>query len=203
MMKSVFFAPLAAASVIVSAALAAPEIDAAAPAFSGVTSAGETISLDQFSGRTVVLEWTNHDCPFVKRHYDAGTMQATQAAARDQGAVWISVVSSAPGKQGHVSPDAANALSTSRNATPDYVLLDESGAIGRAYEAKTTPHMFIIDEAGVLRYDGAIDDKPTPNHANAEGAVNFVTNALSNLAVGVDVSDKRTKPYGCSVKYES
>ena len=193
----------AALAVFTSCAAAAPAIDAAAPSFVGATSNGETVALEQFRGRTVVLEWTNHDCPFVRRHYEAGTMQDTQAAAKESDAVWISVISSAPGKQGHVSPDLANQLTVSRDAAPDYVILDESGDIGRAYAAKTTPHMFVIDGEGVLRYDGAIDDKPTADAAKAEGAQNFVTLALAAVSAGEAVSEKRTKPYGCSVKYES
>ena len=179
----------AAAFVLTAPALAAPEIDALAPAFEGQTSTGETITLDQFNGQDVVLEWTNHGCPFVKRHYDSGNMQATQAAAKDKGTVWISVISSAPGKQGHVTADEANELTTSRGAQPDYVILDESGDIGRAYGAKTTPHMFLIDASGALRYDGAIDDKPTAVHAQADDAVNFLLAAVNNVADGVEVSE--------------
>ncbi|MEL7487943.1 MAG: redoxin family protein [Pseudomonadota bacterium] len=189
--------------MLTTAAFAAPVVDQEAPGFTGATSAGGAVSLDQFEGQTVVLEWTNHDCPFVKRHYEAGTMQATQAAAKDMGAVWISVISSAPGKQGHVSPDVANALTSSRAAAPDYVVIDESGDVGRAFAAKTTPHMFVIDGDGVLRYDGAIDDKPTANAEKADGAVNYVMAALTDLSGGGDVAEKRTKPYGCSVKYGS
>ncbi len=198
-----FFSAIFASAVITAPVFAGPEIDAPAPKFEGTTSAGETITLDQFNGQNVVLEWTNHGCPFVKRHYESGNMQATQVAAKEQGAVWISVISSAPGKQGYVSANEADELTTSRNAKPDYVILDETGAIGRLYAAKTTPHMFLIDGDGVLRYDGAIDDKPTANHAQADDAVNYLLSAVNNVAQGVEVADKRTKPYGCSVKYGS
>ena len=185
-----------------SAAFAAPEIGAAAPAFSGATTAGETISLDQFAGKNVVLEWTNHDCPFVVKHYTTGNIQATQQATKEEGAVWITVISSAPGKQGYVSAAEADALTASRAAEPDFVLLDASGDIGRAYAAKTTPHMFVIDEAGKLRYDGAIDDKPSANHATVEGATNYLLAALDSVVAGEEVATARTKPYGCSVKYD-
>jgi len=199
----IFFGFTAAMMSIMAFANAAPEIDAPAPSFSGKTSTGETITLDQFDGRNVVLEWTNHGCPYVKRHYSSGNMQATQAAAKEQGTVWISVISSAPGKQGYVSPDEANELTTSRNAQPDFVVIDETGDLGRLYGAKTTPHLFLIDATGVLRYDGAIDNKPSVHHAQADDTVNYVLSAVNNLAQGVEVSDKRTKPYGCSVKYGS
>jgi len=200
---NMIFKTTAVAALLVAPAFAAPAIDAPAPNFSGATSNGETISLDQLSGQNVVLEWTNHGCPFVKRHYESGNMQATQAAASEEGFVWISVISSAPGKQGHVTPEEANELTTSRGAQPDYVILDESGDIGRAYGAKTTPHMFVIDEGGVLRYAGAIDDKPTAVHAQADDAVNFVLGAVNSVATGIEVVDKSRKPYGCSVKYGS
>jgi peroxiredoxin len=196
------------AAVLAAASLAAPvlsepKVDAAAPAFSGKTSSGETITLEQFKGKPVVLEWTNDGCPFVKKHYDTGNMQSAQAAAKDSGAVWISVISSAPGKQGWSDPARANKLTTDRKAKPDFVVLDESGAIGKAYAAKTTPHMFIIDKDGVLRYDGAIDDKPSSDHKTVKGAQNFVLAALSSVVKGEPVAEKRTKPYGCSVKYGS
>lgn len=194
---------LAAAAVfaLTAPAVAAPDIDAPAPAFSGLATNGETVSLADFAGRKVILEWTNHECPFVVKHYQTGNMQATQAAAKDAGAVWLTVISSAPGTQGHVSAAEADGLTQSRGAQPDRLLLDESGEIGTAYAAKTTPHMFIIDEDGVLRYDGAIDDKPSANHSTVEGATNYVLAALEDLQGGQAVATSRTRPYGCSVKY--
>ncbi|MEL6212007.1 MAG: redoxin domain-containing protein [Pseudomonadota bacterium] len=190
---------IAAAPLAATAALAGPVVGETAPDFSGVTSAGETISLDQFGGKTVVLEWTNDGCPFVQRHYKSGNMQATQEASKENGAVWISVISSAPGKQGHVTAEKANTIVANHNAMPDYVILDESGDIGRAYAAKTTPHMFVIDGDQTLRYDGAIDDKPR----GGEGAQNFVTAAVEAVSTGAAVANETTKPYGCSVKYGS
>lgn len=184
------------------AAYAAPAIGAAAPDFvNAKTAAGKTISLADFKGKTVILEWTNHECPFVKKHYETKNMQSAQAAAKAEGAVWISVISSAPGKQGHVAPSKALELTTSRGAAPDHVVLDESGAIGRAFAAKTTPDMFVIDGAGTLRYAGAIDDQPTANHASVQGATNYVLAALGDLRAGKTVATVQTKPYGCAVKY--
>lgn len=185
-----------AVSALAAPALAAPAVDAPAPAFSAMTSSGKTISLEDFRGKTVILEWTNDGCPFVKKHYETGNMQETQRAAEEAGAVWISVISSAPGKQGHADAARANRLTTERNATPDYVILDESGALGKAYDAKTTPHMFIVDKDGVLRYDGAIDGRMI-------GASNYVLLAMNSIKQGKPVTMKRTKPYGCSVKYGS
>lgn len=195
---------IAAALMLVScSAAAAPEIGAQAPAFEGAATSGDTISLAEFAGQKVVLEWTNDQCPFVKKHYETGNMQATQNVANAGGAIWITIISSAPGHQGYVEPAQADALTVQRNASPDYVLLDPSGAIGKAYGAKTTPHMFVIDETGVLRYDGAIDDKPSADHATVEGAKNYVLAALASLSSGSEIAETRTKPYGCSVKYGS
>ena len=194
---------LAIAAFAATPAFAAPAVDAAAPAFSAMTSAGKTISLADFKGKTVVLEWTNDGCPFVQKHYETGNMQKTQAAAKAAGAVWISVISSAPGKQGHADAARANKLTADRKATPDYVILDESGAVGKAYAAKTTPHMFVIDAKGVLRYDGAIDNRPSAKHATVADASNFVLAAMNSVVKGQMVAEKQTQPYGCSVKYGS
>jgi peroxiredoxin len=202
MIKAALFA-VASSVLLASAAVAGPSVGAAAPAFSGAASNGEEISLAQFAGKTVVLEWTNDGCPFVQKHYDAGNMQATQTQIADAGGVWISIISSAPGKQGFVDGAGADQLTNARNARPDYVILDPSGEIGRAYAAKTTPHMFVIDATGVLRYDGAIDDKPSASPSSLEGAKNYVLAAFDAVAAGEEVQDSRTKPYGCSVKYGS
>ncbi|MEM0986374.1 MAG: redoxin domain-containing protein [Pseudomonadota bacterium] len=174
-----------------------------APAFTGTTAGGETISLSDFEGKTVVLEWTNHDCPFVKKHYDAefANMQGLQTGAADEDTVWISVISSAPGKQGHVSPAEALALSDARNAAPAHIILDESGDIGRAYAAKTTPHMFVIEPDGDLAYDGAIDSISSARVSDIPKAENYVTAALTAVGDGAVPETSSTKPYGCSVKY--
>jgi len=182
-------------------AFAAVDAGQPAPAFSVVSSAGETVSLSDFAGKTVVLEWTNHGCPYVQKFYDAGAMQALQTAAGADEIVWLSVISSAPGKQGHVSAAEANGLTADRGAAPAAVLLDESGDMGRAYGAKTTPHMFVIDAAGLVRYAGAIDDRPSADPASLEGAVNYVSGALAALAAGEAADPAQTRAYGCNVKY--
>lgn len=174
-----------------------------APAFKGLTMLGETIHLSDFVGKPVVLEWTNHECPYVRKHYGSGNMQRTQRTITEQGAVWISIVSSAPGKQGFVTASEAQRLTAERGAYVDHVVLDPSGEIGRLYEAKTTPQMFIIDEDGIVRYQGAIDDRPSANRRSLEGATNYVLAAWSALRSGERVGAANTKPYGCSVKYGS
>lgn len=198
-------AALTAGALISSTAYAdAPvTIGAAAPSFTGVTSGAETISLDDFAGKTVVMEWTNDGCPFVQKHYaePPKNMQGLQTGAAESDVVWISVISSAPGKQGHVDAAGANELTTSRGAAPAHVILDPDGDIGRAYGAKTTPHMFIIDGDGVLQYDGAIDSIKSARVSDIEAAENYVTAALDDLAAGEPVATPSTKAYGCSVKY--
>jgi peroxiredoxin len=182
-------------------AQAAVSVGQPAPEFSGVDTRGKTHSLSDFAGKTVVLEWTNHDCPYVVKHYGAGNMQRQQKAATDAGVVWLSVISSAPGKQGHVEPAEADRLTESRNASPTAVILDASGDIGRAYGARTTPHMYVIDGEGVLRYMGGIDDRPTTRKDDIAGATQYVEVALAELAAGQPVSTPVSRPYGCSVKY--
>lgn len=182
-------------------ALAAVGVGKPAPDFTGVDSNGQSHRLSDFKGKTVVLEWTNHDCPFVVKHYSTGNMQALQREATADGIVWLSVISSAPGKQGHVSPEQANELTASREAAPTAVILDSSGDIGRSYGAKTTPHMYVIDASGTLVYMGGIDDRPSSRKSDIEGANNYVRTALNELAAGKPVSDASTRPYGCSVKY--
>lgn len=185
----------------VTLAWANPQVGSAAPQFSGTTSTGETISLDQFAGKKVILEWTNHLCPFVQKHYGSGNMQALQRKMAAQDVVWISIISSAPGEQGHVAADMANDLTTTRQAAPSYVVLDPSGDIGRLYAAKTTPHMFVIDEAQTLQYAGAIDSIPSANQSDIANATNYVAEAMKSLGAGKAVAAKQTQPYGCSVKY--
>ncbi len=196
---------LTAGALIVSTAEAEarPQINAPAPAFAGVTSTGETVSLADFAGKRVVLEWTNHDCPFVKKHYDPGfaNMQGLQQAAAAADTVWLSVISSAPGKQGHVSASEADVLSDSRGAAPAHVILDESGDIGRLYDARTTPHMFVIAPDGTLAYDGAIDSIASARPADIPAADPYVVLAQAALDAGEPVDPASTKPYGCSVKY--
>ena len=149
----------------------------------------------------VVLEWNNPGCPYVKKHYESGNMQKTQAAARKDGVVWLSINSSAAGKQGHMNGAEANAFVAAQKAQPSAYLLDHAGTVGKGYGAVTTPHMYIIDKAGKLVYAGGIDDKATANKADIAGARNHVLAALSELKAGKAVSVSSSRPYGCSVKY--
>jgi peroxiredoxin len=200
-LKKAVLAAALATTLVFGVAVAAPKVGEPAPDFSVVDTAGDTWTLDGIAGKKVILEWTNHDCPFVIKHYASGNMQALQKEATAAGYVWLSVISSASGKQGHVSPAKADDLTDSRGAAPTAVLLDTSGAMGRAYDAKTTPHMYVIDDAGTLVYMGGIDDRPTTNQADIEGASNFVRLAMADLAAGNSVGTPVTRPYGCSVKY--
>jgi len=206
-MRIVFVSPIfasAAALALFAAPGVAPAQQATgAPAgnFRLTDMTGKTVSLDQFRGRPVVLEWTNSGCPFVQKHYDSGNMQRTQAAAKASGAAWLTINSGAPGKQGHMTGLEARAYVAKTKAQPTAYLLDPAGKVGRGYAAKTTPHMYVIDAEGVLRYQGGIDDKPTADKADITGARNHVTAALGELKAGKPVSVAETRPYGCSVKY--
>ena len=164
---------------------------------------GVVHNLDDFKGKTVVLEWTNHGCPYVKKHYSTDNMQTLQAEAAADDVVWLSVISSAPGKQGHVSGDEANELTASRGASLAAVVLDEAGVAGKRFAAKTTPHMYVIDAEQTLVYQGAIDDNSSSNPATVDGAKNYVRQALTEVKSGMAVSEDTTQPYGCSVKYGS
>lgn len=180
---------------------AAPRIGEPAPGFTGVDTRGNSHSLSDFLGTPVVLEWTNHDCPYVRKHYDSGNMQQQQRAATEKGAIWLSIISSAPGKQGHVSPAQADDLTVQRKAAPSAVILDEKGDIGRLYGAKTTPHMYIIDAEGKLAYMGGIDSIASSNPADISKATQYVLPALNQVMDGKPVASSVTRPYGCSVKY--
>jgi len=180
---------------------AAVAVGQAAPAFTAVDADGRTRTLAEFAGRTVVLEWTNDGCPYVQKHYNGGAMQATQRDATAQGVVWLSIISSAPGEQGFADGARARTLTQSRNAAPTAVLLDPQGAVGHAYGARTTPHMFVINGQGAIVYQGAIDDRPRAAPASLEGATNYVRAALADVAAGRAVATPETTPYGCSVKY--
>lgn len=192
---------ISAAIAVAAPAFAVPQIGAPAPAFTARDSNGKPVSLAQFRGKTVVLEWNNPGCPFVKKHYDSANMQKTQRGALAQGAVWLTVNSGAPGKQGHMDGAAANALIKGAKAVPTAYILDPIGAVGKAYGATTTPHMYIIDAKGTLVYKGGIDDKPTANQADIPGARNHVSAALADVKAGRKVAMADTRSYGCSVKY--
>ena len=180
---------------------AAPLVGKPAPDFTAVDSNGVRHALSDQRGSIVVLEWTNHDCPFVRKHYGSDNMQALQKDAKAKNVLWWSIISSAPGKQGYVSPAEANELTSRRNAMPAAVLLDPDGTIGQIYGARTTPHMYIIDPQGTLVYMGGIDDKPSANPADIATSTNYVRTALAALENGQPVEPSSTRPYGCSVKY--
>lgn len=196
-----FLAALGATVLATTLGSAAPVIGKTAPQFTVTDSNGKSHSLSAYKGKTVVLEWTNDGCPYVKKHYGAGNMQKLQKEIVAAGGVWLSIISSAPGKQGYVKGAEANALTSARGASPTAVLLDPVGAVGRAYEAQTTPHMFVIDPAGTLRYMGAIDDQPTTDASAMAAARNYVREAFNAVASGGKVAETATDPYGCSVKY--
>jgi peroxiredoxin len=172
-----------AGAVMTGAAHAMPEVGKPAPAFTAIDSNGKTHNLSDFRGKTVVLEWTNHDCPYVVKHYATNNMQQLQKDATGNGAVWLTVISSAEGQQGYVKPEKANKLTEDRNAAPTAVLLDPKGTVGRAYDARTTPHMYIIDGEGTLVFMGGIDDRPTTNHADVKGATNYVPVSYTHLTL--------------------
>ena len=201
MLQAFFRVFLITLALVAGSAIAAPRAGEPAPDFTGVDTQGKTHRLADYRGKTVVLEWTNHDCPYVRKHYGAGNLQEQQREAAAQGVIWLSVISSAPGQQGHVSPAEADELTRSRKAAPHAVLLDPEGRIGRAYEAKTTPHMYIIDEAGKLVYMGGIDSLATADPADIPKATQYVRVALKERAAGQPISAPVTRPYGCSVKY--
>jgi peroxiredoxin len=182
-------------------AFAVPKVGETAPVFSALASNGKTVSLSDFKGKYVVLEWTNNGCPFVQKHYGAGNIQAQQQEAAAKGVIWLTLISSAPGKQGHVSAKQADELTATRKAVPMAVLLDESGDVGRLYGAKTTPHMFIIDPQGKLIYAGGIDSIASTDKEDIPKATQYVRVALSEAMAGKPVSQPVTAPYGCSVKY--
>ena len=181
-----------------------PNVDEQAPSFSGINSYGDQINLSDFIGQPVILEWTNHECPYVAKHYSENNMQDVQKRAQDEGFVWLSIISSTPGDQGHVDKATANSLTKSRNAYPTHVLLDESGEIGMKYGAKTTPHMYMIDSSGVLKYKGAIDDVGRGMKffsASLKDAVNYVATQLDDVKNNKSLTISSTVAYGCSVKY--
>jgi len=163
---------------------------------------GKPITLSSLKGKTVVLEWHNAECPFVKKHYGAGNMQKLQQTATKDGVVWISINSSAEGNQGYLADDAAvNAELADKKSSPTYYVRDADGKIGHLYGAKTTPHMFVIDAKGNIAYQGAIDSVTSADPADIAGATNYVTQALAELKAGKPVSKSVTQPYGCGVKY--
>lgn len=173
-----------------------------APAFTGTDSHGQAHKLADYRGKYVVLEWTNNGCPYTRKHYDSGNMQALQKEWTGKGVVWLTVLSSAAGEQGYMTADQENAYMMKVHAAPTAALLDPEGSIGREYDARTTPHMYVIDPAGKLIYEGAIDDHPTTELADVKQSKNYVSAALAQAMAGQPVGTPYTRPYGCSVKYK-
>jgi alkyl hydroperoxide reductase subunit AhpC len=188
-------------ALVAGVAVAAPVIGKDAPAFTATDSNGKAVSLADFKGKVVVLEWTNNGCPFVKKHYASGNMPQLQQRYTQQGVVWLSVISSAEGKQGFVSGEEANKIAKDASAVPTHILLDGKGELGHLYDAKTTPHMYIVDKNGKLVYQGAIDSIPSVDVADLAKATAYVANALDTVLAGGKVAVAETKAYGCSVKY--
>ena len=196
-MKNILFLLLA------SVAFLQAQVDPgkAAPNFTLPNANGKTTSLSDFQGKVVVLEWTNFGCPFVKKHYGSGNMQKVQAEAAGKGVVWISICSSAPGKQGYLPVADVTKACTEAGSKAAAYLVDEDGQVGRLYGAKTTPDMFVINPAGLVVYHGAIDDKKSANPADVESAKNYVSAAIAETLAGQSVKEPVTQPYGCSIKY--
>jgi peroxiredoxin len=172
-----------------------------APSFTLTNALGQAVTLDRFKGKTVVLEWFNPECPFVKKFYSKGDMQGFQRQAREQGAQWLTISSSAPGKKGHITPSNAAATAAEQKLDPATLLLDPDGSVGRQYGAKTTPHIFVIDSKGTLAYAGAIDSTPSTNQTDIATSTNYAIGAVKALARGETPNPANTDAYGCSVKY--
>jgi len=190
-----------AAAVLAAPVIAAPRVGQPAPNFQLMDANGKRVALSNFRGKTVVLEWNNPECPFVRKHYESGNMQKVQAAAAAQGVTWLTINSSGDGKQGHMTAAEAKALVEGQESRRTAYLLDPTGAVGISYGAKTTPHMYIVSPTGTLVYKGAIDDKPTADEDDVASARNHVLAALSELRAGKPVSVPTSRPYGCNVKY--
>jgi AhpC/TSA family len=189
------------ASLVALTVARAARVGERAPDFTATDSNGQTHKLSEYAGKYVVLEWHNHGCPYTQKQYNSGNMQRLQRQWTSRGVIWLTVISSAPGQQGYMTAPEENAFLKQANAAPTAVLLDPTGVLGRLYDAKTTPHMFIVDAHGTLIYNGAIDDKPTTDVADINGAKNYVSQALNEALSGKPVSEPTTRPYGCSVKY--
>jgi peroxiredoxin len=179
----------------------AAKVGDTAPDFTGTDTHGQQQKLSSYRGKFVVLEWTNNGCPFTKKHYESGNMQSLQKEWTAKGVVWLTILSSAPGEQGYMTASEENAYIAKVHADPTAAILDPKGTIGREYEARTTPHMFVIDPSGKLIYAGAIDDHATTDPDDIKSSKNYVSEALSEAIAGKPVAVSSTRPYGCSVKY--
>lgn len=192
----------AAVALMPAAAFASgPDVGVPAPLFTAVDSNGKTWSLADLKGKVVVIETTNHDCPYVRKHYNARNMQDQQREAAAKGVVWLTSASSAKGEQGYVTAAEANELTRSRDAAPAAVLLDPQSKVARAYGATVTPHMYIIDAKGILVYKGGIDSIPSSSVADIPKAKQYVRVALGEVLAGKPVTDASTRAYGCTLKY--
>ncbi|RYD21360.1 MAG: redoxin domain-containing protein [Verrucomicrobiaceae bacterium] len=198
-MKSILLTTLVGAFALVSAH--AQEVGKAAPQFSAKNVKGDTVSLAEQRGKIVVLEWVNFECPFVKKHYSSGNFGKLQEKYTGEGVVWISVNSAAKGKQGYLEPSELSQRATKEGNKASQFLVDTDGAVGKAYDAKVTPHMFIIDKEGKLVYNGAIDSKKTTENADVETADKYFAKALDAVIAGKEVENAKNEPYGCGVKY--
>jgi peroxiredoxin len=187
--------------VAAGTSLAAPQVGQPAPAFTLTDSNGQSHNLSDFKGKFVVLEWLNHGCPFVLKHYESGNIQSLQKEYTGKDVVWLSIVSSAPGKQGHMSPEEANKTKAEKGSAATAVLIDEDGTVGKLYDAKVTPELYVINPDGVLVYMGAIDDKKSVDAADIAGAKNYVKQVLDEAMAGKPVSEPTITPYGCGIKY--
>lgn len=196
-----FTVATAALALAAGSACAVANLDQPAPAFKAAAASGGEISLEQYRGKTVVIEWTNHQCPYVKKHYESGNIPSLQKEATGKGIVWLQVISSAPGKQGYVDGAAAVKLNAERGAAPTGIVLDPEGKIARQYEAVTTPHIFIVNPDGKLVYKGGIDSIQSNKKDDIAKADNYVKLALNDLAGGKKIAQASTQPYGCSIKY--
>ena len=188
-------------ATLAAGALPRPEVGKPAPALTLPDTRGAEHSLAQYRGKWVVLEWVNYGCPYVQKHYRSGTIPGQQKKWRDRGVVWLAIVSSAPGQQGHHAPAEMNTHSEKMGSNASAVLLDPAGTVGRAYDARTTPHMFVIDPQGTLVYMGGIDDVPSPREVDLARAKQLVDAALEEATAGRPVTAPMSPPYGCNVKY--
>ena len=198
--NSIFLA--AAAMLVLPSAAQAPRVGQPAPQFTATDSHSQTHSLGEYKGKYVVLEWHNQGCPYTRKHYVSGNMQELQDEWTAKGVVWLTVISSAKGQQGYVTPSEENTYLAKMRADPTAALLDPDGKVGRLYGAKTTPEMYVIDPQGKLIYEGAIDNRPTPDVSDIKGADNYLSDALTEAMAGKPVAVSYTRSYGCSVKYE-
>lgn len=200
-MKRIWFGLLIAVFAVFAPVARALPPGSTAPDFTGTDSNGAKHTLAEYRGKYVVLEWANRGCPYEQKHYLSGNMESLQKEWTSKGVVWLSVLSDPPGAQGYVTPAEENDYLKNMNAAPTAALLDPSGTIGRLYDARTTPHVFVIDPNGKLIYQGALDNQPTPDPASLKGADNYLSDALTASMAGKPVPMAVTKPYGCSVHY--